>query len=121
MDLKTLLATLTVLGSGATLVACGGEAEKKDTGDKDAKEVPHAKPEANAKADGDKGDKGDKAGAEGEMSCAPGQCGEGKCGNAKDAKGEGDKALADEAKKDEAPAEAAPEGEAKQDPETPAT
>ena len=121
MDLKTLLATLTVLGSGATLVACGAQADKKDSGDKDAKEVPHAKPEANAKADGDKGD---KAHAEGEMSCAPGQCGEGMCGNKKDAKkGEGgdEKTLADDAKKAEAPAEAAPEGEAKKDPETPAT
>lgn len=87
MDLKTLLTTLAVLGSGASLVACDkGKAEEdksedaaktdadaENKGGEDAKEV------SAAEGDADKG--GEKA--KGEASCGEGSCGEGTCGGEK--------------------------------------
>jgi hypothetical protein len=118
MTLKTVLATLAVLGSGASLGACGGE----EKAPKDAKEVPHAKEGEKAKA-ADGGEKKEEAhakGDEGEMTCAPGKCGAnmGEADDKKGEAGEGDKGLADQAKKDGAPAD---EKKADGDPDKPAT
>lgn len=99
MDLKTIMATLAVLGAGTSLGGCGGDAKKSDAADTktdaktDAKEVPHAK--------GGEGEDA-KANAEGEMSCAPGQCGEGMCGAEKKTGDKPDeKALANQGEKDD--------------------
>lgn len=77
MDLKTISATLALLGSGALLSAC----DSKDAGAQKAKKAEPAKevgatPSGNASKDG--------AEAEGEMACAPGKCGAGACGAKKD-------------------------------------
>ncbi len=105
MDIKTITATLALLGSGAVLGACDSaekpaaevDAAKKDKAD--AKDGKKDDAKTNAAAKGGAADKADK----GEMSCVEGQCGgkkgEGSCG------GHGDKAMADGAKAD---AKAAP-------------
>ena len=92
MDIKTITATLALLGTGIPLTAC-------DSGEKPAKEAEKAD-----KKDGDKADKKDEANAKaedkGEMSCGEGKCGAGGCGAKKGGDKEGDKALADGEKKD---------------------
>ncbi len=91
MDLKTLLTTLAVLGSGASLVACDkGKAEgdksedaAKTQADADKadenKDGEDAKEVEAAAGDADKG--AEKA--KGEMACGEGACGEGTCGGKK--------------------------------------
>ena len=99
MDIKTITATLALLGSGVPLTACDS-AEKPATETKDAKDADKKD------AKGDKGDvkanADEKAEDKGEMACGEGKCGgAGGCGAKKD-----DKALADGEKKDEAAGEA---------------
>jgi len=98
MDIKTITATLALLGSGVPLTACDS-AEKPAKETKDAKEKgADDKGKDDVKANADKAD--DKA----EMACGEGKCGgAGGCGAKKD----DDKALADGEKKDEAAGEAA--------------
>ena len=87
MDLKTITATLALLGG---LSACGGEAKDAK---KDAKEVTpaktDAKPEAAKPADAKPADaKTDAKPADakaGEMACGEGKCGAGSCGAKKPA------------------------------------
>ncbi|MCR9164351.1 MAG: hypothetical protein ACE37F_22095 [Nannocystaceae bacterium] len=87
MDIKTITATLALLGTGMPLAAC-------DSGEKPAKEADKAEKKADAK-DEDKANA--KAEDKGEMACGEGKCGAGGCGAKK-----GDKALADGEKKDAA-------------------
>ena len=102
MDIKTITATLALLGSGIPLTAC-------DSGDKPAKEADKAEKKDDAKKDGAKADakKDDaKAEAKGEMACGEGKCGAGGCGGKKD-----DKALADGDEKDGGEAKDAPKAD----------
>lgn len=87
MDIKTITATLALLGTGIPLTAC-------DSGEKPAKEADKAETKDGDKAKDDKANA--KAEAKGEMSCGEGKCGAGGCG----AKKGDDKALADGEKKD---------------------
>lgn len=120
MDLKQIMATLAVLGSGATL-ACDSGDKPADVKEVDKAQSDEAKPaadaknqEAAAKAEGEKADEappaeGDTPAAgggdakKGEGGCAPGGCAPGMCGANKD---EGD-AKADEANAKAAESEAA--------------
>ncbi len=102
MDIKTITATLALLGSGIPLTAC-------DSAEKPAKEADKAE-KGDAKKEDAKDDvkakTGDKAEAKGEMACGEGKCGgAGGCGAHKDDKKD-DKAFADGEKKADAPAEA---------------
>lgn len=110
MDLKTITATLALLG----LSACGGEAKK------DAPKTDDAKP-ADVKADAKPADakpvepKKDavevkaEGGKTGEMACAPGKCGAGSCGGKKDAPADGKAIPVDSAKPADGAAAAKPE------------
>ncbi len=99
MDIKTITATLALLGSGTILGAC-------DSAEKPATEVGAEKAKAGDAAAKDKVEaKTDEAANKAEMSCAEGKCAAGGCGGKKhDEKDEGKKAFADGEKKD-APAE----------------
>jgi uncharacterized low-complexity protein len=122
MDIKTISATLALLGSSALLPACDS---KKDAAEVKKDEKADAKTDvkaADAKADGD----AKAADAKGEMACGEGKCGGDKAGDAKaaDAKGEmacgegkcgGDKAAAAKAGEGDAPADAANPDAAKKD------
>jgi hypothetical protein len=81
MDLKTISATLALLGSGLALSACDSKNDKAKADPKadgaPAKEVAPAKGEADAKTDA-------KADAKAEMACAEGMCAPGACGGKKD-------------------------------------
>ncbi len=82
MDLKTITATLALLGS-TTTAGCGGEktitttkTEVKTETKVEAKEVTPAKVEVKEVTPA-------KTEAKGEMKCAEGKCGEGACGGKK--------------------------------------
>ncbi|HEY8379720.1 MAG TPA: hypothetical protein VIK91_24685 [Nannocystis sp.] len=77
MDLKTITATLALLGLGA----CGGEA-KKDAKPADAKPA-DAKPADAKPADAKPVDTKPADDKAGEMACGEGKCGAGKCGATK--------------------------------------
>ena len=89
MDLKTITATLALLG-GASL-GCGGDAAKKtETKTVTETKTDAAKTTATAPTPDAKEvvpAAGDAKAAAGEMKCGEGKCGEGKCGG--DAKGDG--------------------------------
>lgn len=86
MDVRTLMATLAVLGTGAPLAGCNSKPDPapaaKSEAKPAAKEVPAAKPAkaTPTKAAAEPGTPAAQAGADahdeaGEMACAPGKCG----------------------------------------------
>jgi hypothetical protein len=108
MDIKTISATLALLGSGLVLEAC-------DDGKKPATEVDAAKDKSKDGKDGAKdkpatdaaaakGDSAKDASAKGEMACGEGKCAPGACGAHKDAD-EGAVHAKSEDSKEEAPAD----------------
>jgi hypothetical protein len=115
MDIKTISATLALLGSGLTLPACDDAKKDATEVDKkaDAKDGDKAKDGEAVKADGN-AKAADKSKA-GEMACGEGGCGEGNCGGKKAADdGDDDKALAGDGEPEaKDAAEPAPDDDAK--------
>lgn len=119
MDIKTITATIALLGSG-TLVAAGcddakkpaaevdGAKKSKDGAKKDAAKAKDAK-----KTNADVAKKDAKKDAKGEMACGEGKCGAGGSCGAKMKGGDKGKAVAADGKAPAGDAKAAPAGDAK--------
>ncbi len=122
MDIKTITATLALLGSGIPLAACDS-AEKPAT-EVDAKSEKSEKSEKSDEKADEKADVKADAESKGEMACGEGKCGAGGCGAKKGDKGEAscggekeDKAFADGEKQDPAAEAAAKAAEEDKDAE----
>jgi outer membrane murein-binding lipoprotein Lpp len=103
MDLKTITATLALLGS-TTMAGCDGDAKKEAVKTETKTEVKEVKTEVKeVKAPDAKEVSPAKTEAKGEMKCGEGKCGEGACGGKK-TEGDGKAVPVDAAKTGDAAA-----------------